>query len=30
MSNLPETELFHKAIKHWWASKKVSVVPSAI
>ena len=22
MSNLPETELFHKAVKHWWASKK--------
>jgi hypothetical protein len=22
MNTLPETELFHKAIKHWWASKK--------
>lgn len=22
MNTFPETELFHKAIKHWWASKK--------
>ncbi len=26
MSTLPETEIFHKAIRHWWASKK-SVAP---